>query len=126
MSKSKKVDIEYGQELFWKGAVKGVTELTERIRFTDKWWNEVTDKLRAGCLSEENSRYLHGMSVKGCMLSAAEKASRRRVIKGADDLRLQEARFRAGTVIVANNDSRCQINKDTAKQYAEQADAPTR
>eukprot|EP00971_Amphidinium_carterae_P176322 3495625-Amphidinium_carterae.1 len=128
VSKSRKVDIEYGQELFWKGpkgAVKGATELTERIRNTDGWWNEVTDQLRDGCLSEENWRFLHGPSVQGCRLSEKEKASRRCVIEGADDPRLQEARFRTGTVIVANNDSRCQINNDRARQYAEQADVAT-
>eukprot|EP00971_Amphidinium_carterae_P002575 51391-Amphidinium_carterae.1 len=64
------------------------------------------------------------MPVKGCTLDALERESRRRVIKGAEDPRLQEPRFRKGTVIVANNDSRCQINKDRAQQYAEQADAP--
>ena len=33
--------IQYAQELFWNGAVKGMTELMQRMRCEDKWWNEV-------------------------------------------------------------------------------------
>eukprot|EP00971_Amphidinium_carterae_P320324 6367503-Amphidinium_carterae.1 len=77
----------------WNGAVRGVTELTERMRCTDVWWNEVTDQLRAGHLSKENWRYLHGLTVPGCTLTVEERESRHRVVNGANDERLQEERF---------------------------------
>ncbi|CAJ1456522.1 unnamed protein product, partial [Effrenium voratum] len=43
---------DYGRELFWGGAVQGVTELEERERCKDGWWNAVVDELRAGHLSQ--------------------------------------------------------------------------
>lgn len=94
-----------GKRLMWE-EIKGVVELTERERCKDDWWNEVTDQLRAGRLSENNWKYLHGKSVEGCQLSPEERDSRRRVITGPDDPRLQEARFQEAPIIVANNDSK--------------------
>ena len=32
--------IDHGQRLFWEGQVQGVTELVERERCKDDWWNE--------------------------------------------------------------------------------------
>ena len=63
---------DYGRNLVWGGALQGVTELEERERCKDDWWNEVVDELRRGELSEENWRYLHGKPVEGCRLTAAE------------------------------------------------------
>ena len=113
-----------GKQLFWDGAVQGVTELVDRERCKDEWWNEVVDELRAGQLSEKNWRYLHGYPVEGCTLSEEEKASRRRVITCLDDPRLQEPKFKEAMVVVANNDARYQINKDRAKRYSQAANAP--
>eukprot|EP00971_Amphidinium_carterae_P270150 5359819-Amphidinium_carterae.1 len=78
LGKKQKADRDYGQELMWNGAVLGVTELTERMRCTDTWWNEVTDQLREGHLSKENWQYLHGRPVSGCMLSPEERDTRHR------------------------------------------------
>ncbi|CAJ1389076.1 unnamed protein product, partial [Effrenium voratum] len=97
---------DYGRELFWGGAVQGVTELEERERCKDGWWNAVVDELRAGHLSERNWKYLHGLPVEGCALSDEERASRRRVVAGHSDPRLQEAKFKQAPVIVANNDAK--------------------
>ena len=113
-----------GKQLFWNGAVQGVTELVDRERCKDEWWNEVVDELRAGQLSERNWRYLHGYPVEGCTLSEEERASRRRVITCLDDPRLQESKFKEAMVVVANNDARYQINKDRAKRYSQAANAP--
>ncbi|CAJ1357717.1 unnamed protein product, partial [Effrenium voratum] len=43
---------DYGRDLVWGGALQGVTELEERERCKDAWWNEVVDELRRGELSE--------------------------------------------------------------------------
>ncbi|CAE7259812.1 pfh1 [Symbiodinium natans] len=118
--------IQHGQELFWGGAVQGVTELVERERCKDEWWNEVVDELREGYLSDKNHKYLHGRPVEGCTLSPEERASRQRVIDGPDDPRLQDMKFVTGTVIVANNDAKYQINKDRAAGYARAAETPLR
>jgi len=61
-SKAPDVMAENGRLLLWE-EIEGVVELTERERCKDAWWNEVTDQLRAGALSEENYRYLHGNPV---------------------------------------------------------------
>ena len=37
--------IQHGQELFWGGAVQGVTELVERERCKDEWWNEARARI---------------------------------------------------------------------------------
>ena len=116
---------DYGKELLWD-AVQGVTELTDRERCKDEWWNEVVDELRAGRLSEANYRYLHGLPVEGCTCTPEERASRQRVITDCDDPRLQEDRFKEAPVIVANNDARYQINKDRAKWFSQAAGAPLR
>ncbi|CAJ1328360.1 unnamed protein product, partial [Effrenium voratum] len=68
---------DYGRDLVWGGALQGVTELEERERCKDAWWNEVVNELRRGELSEQNWRYLHGKPVEGCRLTAAERESRR-------------------------------------------------
>ncbi|CAE7898020.1 pfh1, partial [Symbiodinium necroappetens] len=94
--------VEAGRDLFWRGAVQGVTELTETRRCSDEWWNEVVEQLRQGRLSEENHKYLHGIPVEGCTLSEA------------------------AVVIVANNDARYQINKDKARAYSKESGAPLR
>ncbi|CAJ1394411.1 unnamed protein product, partial [Effrenium voratum] len=117
---------DYGRELFWGGAVQGVTELEERERCKDGWWNAVVDELRAGHLSERNWKYLHGLPVEGCALSDEERASRRRVVAGHSDPRLQEAKFKQAPVIVANNDAKFQINKDRALRYSKESGAPLR
>ena len=49
-----------GRQLLWSGPTQGVTELTDRERCKDDWWNEVVDEMRAGQLSDANWRYLHG------------------------------------------------------------------
>ena len=116
--------VERGRELFWQGAVQGVTELTEMQRCTDEWYNEVVEELRRVALSEANWAYLHGFRVEGCKLSAKERASRKRVIDSPMDPRLQEAKFREAPVIVANNDARYQINKDKARAYSQATGAP--
>ena len=117
---------DYGRNLVWGGALQGVTELEERERCKDDWWNEVVDELRRGKLSEENWRYLHGKPVEGCRLTAAERESRRRVIAGPGDPRLGEAKFRWAAAIVANNDAKYQINKDRAEDYSRAAESPLR
>ncbi|CAK9090437.1 unnamed protein product [Durusdinium trenchii] len=114
-----------GRRLMWED-IEGMVELTDRERCKDEWWNEVTDELRAGHLSENNWRYLHGYPVEGCKLSKEERESRRRVIDGPGDPRLREARFQEAPVIVANNDAKYQINKDRAKKYAQDANAQLR
>lgn len=119
------VQAEAGRLLLWE-EIEGVVELTERERCKDAWWNEVTDELRAGNLSEENYKYLHGQPVEGCQLSAEERASRRRIITGPDDERLKAPRFQEAVAIVANNDAKYQINKDRAKKYARDAGAELR
>ena len=117
---------EQGRMLLWGGAIQGVTELKQRERCKDDWWNEVVDELRAGALSERNHRYLHGYKVDGCKLTEEERNSRQRVITSADDPRLQESRFKEAVAIVANNDARYQINKDRAKHYSRASGAPLR
>ena len=117
---------DYGRNLVWGGALQGVTELEERERCKDNWWNEVVDELRCGELSEENWRYLHGKPVEGCRLTAAERESRRRVIAGPGDPRLKEEKFRWAAAIVANNDAKYQINKDRAEDYSRAAESPLR
>ena len=117
---------DYGRNLVWGGALQGVTELEERERCKDNWWNEVVDELRRGELSEENWRYLHGKPVEGCRLTAAERESRRRVIAGPGDPRLKEEKFRWAAAIVANNDAKYQINKDRAEDYSRAAESPLR
>lgn len=117
--------VDTGKKLMREG-IQGVVELSERERCKDAWWNEVTDELRAGRLSENNWRYLHGYEVSGCQLSREERDSRRSVIYGASDPRLQEPKFQEAIAIVANNDSKYQINKDRAKKYARDAGAPLR
>ena len=114
-----------GKKLIWED-IEGVVELTERERCKDEWWNEVTDEWRAGQLSEKNWRYLRGMPVQGCRLSTEERASRCRVITGPRDPRLLEAKFQEAPVIVANNDSKYQINKDRARKYAQDTGAELR
>ena len=106
-----------GQRLMWE-EFEGVVELTERERCKDAWWNEVTDELRAGKLSEKNWRYLHGKRVQGCTLSEEERRSRRRVITGPNDPRIQEDKFKEAVAIVGTNDAKYQINKDRAQRYA--------
>ena len=119
------VMVDTGKKLIWD-EIQGVVELDERERCKDTWWNEVTDELRAGCLSDKNWRYLHGKPVEGCQLSPEERASRCRVITGPNDPRLREPRFQEAAAIVANNDSKYQINKDRAKKYARDTGAQLR
>ena len=114
-----------GKTLMWQD-IQGSVELTERERCKDEWWNEVTDELRAGKLSDKNYNYLHGLPVEGCQLSLEERASRRRVITGPDDPRLQLPKFLEVPLIVANNDSKYQVNKDRARKYARDAGAELR
>ena len=82
--------------------------------------------MRANRLSDDNYNYLLGIPVEGCQLSAEERASRYRLISGPDDPRLQLPKFQEAPVIVANNDSKYQINKDRAKKYAKDAGAVLR
>ena len=112
---------ELGRALLWD-EFQGVVELKERERCKDAWWNEVTDQLRAGKLSEDNYKYLHGKEVEGCELAEEERASRRRVVQGPEDPRLREARFQEAPAVVATNDAKYQINKDRAKKFARDAD----
>ena len=109
---------DYGRNLVWGGALQGVTELEERERCKDDWWNEVVDELRRGELSEENWRYLHGKPVEGCRLTAAERESRRRVIAGPGDPRLGEEKFRWAAAIVANNDPSAEVLQTQARGAA--------
>lgn len=115
---------DHGKQLFWAGAVQGITELVDRERCKDEWWTEVSDEVRHGRLSDKNHKYLHGLSVEGCTLSEEERLSRKRVIDGPNDPRLQEARFKEAMAVVANNDARYQINKDRAKNYSQASGAP--
>ena len=115
---------DHGKQIFWTGAVQGITELVDRERCKDEWWTEVSDEIRHGCLSDKNHKYLHGERVEGCTLSEAERRSRKRVIDGPDDPRLQEAKFKEAMVVVANNDARYQVNKDRAKNYSQASGAP--
>ena len=117
---------DHGQQLLWCGAVQGVTELEERERCKDEWWNQVVDEMRAGCLSETTHNYLHGKPVDGCTLSEEEKASRQRVITSLEDPRLKQDKFKEAAAIVANNDARYQINKDRARFYSQAAGIPLR
>ena len=116
---------ELGKALMW-GDFQGVIELTERERCKDDWWNEVSDQIRSGRLSENNWKYLHGKPVDGCSLSPEERASRRRVIAGPNDPRLRETKFQEAPAVVASNDSKYQINKDRAKKYARDTGAALR
>jgi len=118
--------VEHGRELFWLQGVQGVTELEERQRCKDPWWNEFNDELRDGRLSDRNWRYVHGMGVEGCTLSAEERASRCRVVTSCADPRLQLPKFKDAVVIVANNDARYQINKDRAEAYGRESGAVVR
>ncbi|CAE7244158.1 pfh1 [Symbiodinium natans] len=118
--------IQTSREFVWCGALQGVTELVQKERCKDEWWNEVVAEMRSGHLSESNWKYLHGQPVEGCTLSAAERKSRKRVIDSPQDPRLSEDRFLKGTVIVANNDAKCQINKDRATSFAQAANVPIR
>ena len=61
--------------------------------------------MRHGRLSDKNHKYLHGLPVEGCTLSEEERLSRKRVIDGPNDPRLQEARFKEAMAVVANNDA---------------------
>ena len=106
--------------------MQGVTELTERERCKDEWWNEVVDELRAGRLSLKNWMYLHGIRVTGCTLSRKERDSRCRVVSGPEDPRLQEEKFKEAVAIVANNDARSQINKDRARWFSKVSGSPFR
>ena len=124
-SKAPDVWVDAGQKLMWED-MQGMVELAERERCKDEWWNEVTDEIRAGCLSDKNHKYLHGKPVEGCQLSEAERASRRRVITGPQDPRLRQAKFQEAPLIVANNDSKYQVNKDRARKYAKDAGAELR
>ena len=124
-SKAPDAMVEAGQRLMWED-FQGMIALNERERCKDNWWNEVTDELRAGRLSDKNYNYLHGIPVEGCQLSPEERASRRRVITGPDDPRLQVPKFQEAPLIVANNDSKYQINKDRARKYARDAGATLR
>jgi hypothetical protein len=117
--------VDAGQRLMWED-FQGVIELNERERCKDDWWNEVTDELRAGRLSDKNYNYLHGKPVEGCQLSPEERASRRRVITGPEDPRLRLPKFQEAPLIVANNDSKYQVNKDRARKYARDAGATLR
>ena len=124
-AKAPDVMAEAGRLLLWE-EIEGVVELTERERCKDGWWNQVTDQLRAGNLSQKNWKFVHGEPVEGCQLSAEERASRCRVITGPDDERLKAPRFQEAEAIVANNDAKYQINKDRAKRYARDAGAELR
>ena len=115
-----------GRQLLWGGPTQGATELTDRERCRDDWWNEVVDEMRAGQLLDANYRYLHGLEVEGCSLSAEERNSRQRVITSFTDTRLQQEKFKEAIAIVANNDARYQINKDRARQYSEASGSPLR
>ena len=117
---------DHGKHLLWGGAVQGVTELVERERCKDEWWNQVVDEMRSGCLSETTWRYLHGYAVDGCALSDEEKASRRRVITSVEDPRLKQDKFKEAVAIVANNDARYQINKDRTRFYSQATGTPLR
>jgi hypothetical protein len=121
-SKAPDAMVDAGQRLMWED-IQGLVELTERERCKDEWWNEVTDQLRAGRLSDNNWRYLLGLPVEGCQLSPEERASRCRLITGPDDPRLQLPRFQEAPLIVANNDSKYQVNKDRARKYAKDVNA---
>ena len=124
-SKAPDAMVDAGQRLIWED-IEGAVELTERERCKDEWWNEVTDELRAGRLSDKNYKYLHGIPVEGCRLSPEERASRRRVITGPEDPRLRLPRFQNAPLIVANNDSKYQVNKDRARKYAKDTGARLR
>ena len=117
---------DYGKQLLWGGAVQGVTELEERERCKDEWWNQVVDEMRAGCVSETTWNYLHGKPVNGCTLSEEERSSRQRVITSVEDPRLKQDKFKEAVAIVANNDARYQINKDRARRYTQAAGTPLR
>lgn len=117
--------VDAGQRLMWE-EFQGMVELTERERCKDPWWNEVTDEFRACRLSDKNYDDLHGIPVEGCQLSPEERASRRRVLTGPEDPRLHLPKFQEAPLIVANNDSKYQINKDRAVKYAKDVSAEQR
>eukprot|EP00435_Cladocopium_sp_Y103_P068622 s996_g31.t2 len=67
----------------------GVTELVDRERCKDERWNEVVDELRAGQLSEDNWRYLHGYSWHGrargrCVSRCHSKLEGARLARGGE------------------------------------------
>eukprot|EP00973_Karenia_brevis_P009841 1330964-Karenia_brevis.AAC.1 len=56
---------DHGQQIFWgsgKGALQGMTELTEckRLKDTDEWLLHVQNQFRHGTLTEDNHAFLHG------------------------------------------------------------------
>eukprot|EP00435_Cladocopium_sp_Y103_P018792 s5092_g4.t1 len=68
----------------------------------------------------------HGKPVEGCQLSPHKRPSRQRVITGPEDPRLRLPQFQEAPLIVANNDSKYQVNKDRARKYARDAGATLR
>lgn len=62
----------------------------------------------------------------GCQLSREERESRCRLPHSSYDRRLREGMFKYAVAIVANNDARCQINKDRAEGYAEESGSTLR
>ena len=55
--------VAHGQSIFWSrgpGCVQGLTELTECVRTVDEWLFQVQSEIRAGALTDESHRFLHG------------------------------------------------------------------
>ena len=55
--------VAHGQSIFWSrgpGCVQGLTELTECVRTDDEWLFQVQSEIRAGALTDESHRFLHG------------------------------------------------------------------
>jgi hypothetical protein len=54
-----KANVTHGLSLMWHDT-KHVIELTEQVRCTDPWWNDVLSELRVGALTPDSHAFLHG------------------------------------------------------------------
>ena len=54
-----KANVTHGLGLMWHDTTH-VIELTEQVRCTDPWWNDVLSELRVGALTPDSHAFLHG------------------------------------------------------------------
>ena len=142
-----KPDVAHGQAIFWgsgKGAVQGVTELTECVRTEDPWLLQVQNEMRAGALSLDSSNFLHGRptTVPGswvdgscacgkpecatswterkeeCRKCQVERQGKHRVMNTPGDERHRTEHFVGAPAIFPNNDIKCEVNKLRAQIFA--------
>ena len=54
-----KANVTHGLNLMWHDT-QHVIELTEQVRCSDPWWNDVLSELRVGALTPDSHSFLHG------------------------------------------------------------------